>query len=128
MSERTSIGSRILEVAWDDPRAKALRDELDADLGARYDGFHGDEPAERRAARSRALAMHPEEIVATLMYSCRRCGNQPLTLVKHGSKFTLFFIPLFTVSTRWSLVCNFCREEYQISAEEAQHHRQVAAS
>ncbi|OYN95811.1 zinc-ribbon domain-containing protein [Enemella evansiae] len=68
------------------------------------------------------------EIVATLMYSCRRCGNQPLTLVKHGSKFTLFFIPLFTVSTRWSLVCNFCREEYQISAEEAQHHRQVAAS
>ncbi|MCM3696997.1 GNAT family N-acetyltransferase [Microbacterium oleivorans] len=67
MSERTSTGSRILEVAWDDPRAAALRDELDTDLGARYDGFHGDEPAERTVARSRALAMHPEEIVATLI-------------------------------------------------------------
>ncbi|MDT3329067.1 GNAT family N-acetyltransferase [Microbacterium sp. KSW-18] len=67
MSERTSTGPRLLEVAWDDPRATALRDELDADLGARYDGFHGDEPAERRAARSRALAMHPDDIVATLI-------------------------------------------------------------
>lgn len=67
MSERTSTGSRILEVDWDDPRAAALRDELDADLGARYDGFHGDEPPERKAARSRALAMHPDEIVATLI-------------------------------------------------------------
>ena len=31
MSERTSTGPRLLEVAWDDPRATALRDELDAD-------------------------------------------------------------------------------------------------
>ncbi len=67
MSERTSTGSRIIDVAWDDARAASLRDELDADLGARYDGFHGDEPVERRAARSRALAMHPDEVVATLI-------------------------------------------------------------
>lgn len=67
MSERTSTGSRIIEVAWDDARAASLREELDADLGARYDGFHGDEPAERRAARSRALETHPDEIVATLI-------------------------------------------------------------
>ncbi|NNG18504.1 zinc-ribbon domain-containing protein [Naumannella sp. ID2617S] len=68
------------------------------------------------------------EIICTLMYACRRCGNQPLTLLKHGSKFTLFFIPLFPVSTRWSLVCNFCREEYPITAEEAKQHQEVAAS
>ena len=67
MSERTSTESRIIDVPWDDARAASLRDELDADLGARYDGFHGDEPEERAAARSRALAMHPDEIVATLI-------------------------------------------------------------
>ncbi|WP_404444151.1 GNAT family N-acetyltransferase [Microbacterium marinum] len=67
MSERTSTGSRIIEVPWDDARAASLRDELDADLGARYEGFHGDEPEERAAARSRALAMHPDEIIATLI-------------------------------------------------------------
>jgi GNAT superfamily N-acetyltransferase len=67
VGELTSIGFRILDVDWDDARAASLRDELDADLGARYDGFHGDEPAERTAARARALAMHPDEIVATLV-------------------------------------------------------------
>jgi GNAT superfamily N-acetyltransferase len=67
VSERTSIEPRIVDVAWDDARAASLRDELDADLGSRYEGFHGDEPAERTAARARALAMHPDEIVATLL-------------------------------------------------------------
>ncbi|WP_405374023.1 MULTISPECIES: GNAT family N-acetyltransferase [unclassified Microbacterium] len=70
MTERPSTRTptwQILDVAHDDPRAKALRRQLDADLGARYDGFHGDEPPERKAARSRALALHPDEIVATLI-------------------------------------------------------------
>lgn len=58
---------RIAAVPLDDPRARALRRELDADLGARYDGFHGEEPDERRRARARALALHPDEVVATLI-------------------------------------------------------------
>ncbi|MEH3089878.1 MAG: GNAT family N-acetyltransferase [Microbacterium arborescens] len=57
----------IVAVPYDDPRAADLRRVLDADLGARYDGFHGEEPPERRLARSRALAVHPDEIVATLL-------------------------------------------------------------
>lgn len=58
---------RIIDVPYDDPRARDLRRQLDDDLGARYDGFHGDEPEERRRARARALATHPDEIVATLI-------------------------------------------------------------
>ncbi len=58
---------RIEAVDADDRRALELREVLDADLGRRYDGFHGDEPDERRAARARALAVHPEQIVATLI-------------------------------------------------------------
>lgn len=57
----------VIAVAYDDPRALDLRRQLDEDLGGRYDGFHGDEPEERRRARSRALALHPDEIVATLL-------------------------------------------------------------
>lgn len=70
MTERTASRApswEILTVAYDDPRAVALRQALDAELGARYDGFHGDEPEERRAARQRALATHPDQIVATLI-------------------------------------------------------------
>ncbi|SDQ67137.1 GNAT family N-acetyltransferase [Microbacterium sp. cf332] len=57
----------IVETAYDDPRARDLRRQLDDDLGARYAGFHGDEPDARRRARARALATHPDEIVATLV-------------------------------------------------------------
>ncbi|MFS0865726.1 GNAT family N-acetyltransferase [Microbacterium sp. 179-B 1A2 NHS] len=70
MIERTASRTpswQILEVAYDDPRAVALRRLLDEDLGARYDGFHGDEPEERRLARQRALATRPDEVVATLV-------------------------------------------------------------
>ncbi|KAA9089522.1 GNAT family N-acetyltransferase [Microbacterium radiodurans] len=58
---------RIIGVPSDDPRALELRRQLDEDLGARYDGFHGEEPEERRIARARALALHPDQIIATLI-------------------------------------------------------------
>jgi len=58
---------RIERVDVDDPRAVALRDALDADLGIRYTGFRSEESDERRSARERALAVHPDQIVATLI-------------------------------------------------------------
>lgn len=66
---------RIVDVAYGDPRARDLRRQLDDDLGARYDGFHGDEPDERRRARARALATHPDEIVTTLIALAARPGS-----------------------------------------------------
>jgi GNAT superfamily N-acetyltransferase len=54
---------RLATVAYDDPRALALRETLDVDLGARYGGRT--EPAELTAARTEALRVHPEQVVAT---------------------------------------------------------------
>lgn len=56
---------QILEVAYDDPRAVALRSVLDEDLDRRYRPLHPDEPAEVAAARAAALRVAPDEVVAT---------------------------------------------------------------
>jgi GNAT superfamily N-acetyltransferase len=56
---------RLETVGHDDPRAIALRHELDAELQTRYGGGRGTEPAEVTRARADALRVHPEQIVAT---------------------------------------------------------------
>lgn len=58
---------RIEQVQVDDPRAVELRGMLDADLDERYrDADGGDTPA-FAAKREAALAVHPEQVVATLL-------------------------------------------------------------
>jgi GNAT superfamily N-acetyltransferase len=58
---------RIEQVQVDDPRAVELRGILDADLDERYrDADAGDTPA-LAAKREAALAVHPEQVVATLL-------------------------------------------------------------
>lgn len=60
-------GFRIVRVDVGDPRAVALRGILDADLDERYrDADSGDAPA-FAAKREAALAVHPEQVVATLL-------------------------------------------------------------
>ena len=60
-------GFRIERVDVDDPRATALRGILDTDLDERYrDADAGDTPA-FAAKREAALAVHPEQVVATLL-------------------------------------------------------------
>src|SRR4051794_21782677 len=56
---------RLERVAWDDPRAVALRRLMDADMRERY-GLH-DEPAELTAKRARALSVDPSQVRATLL-------------------------------------------------------------
>ena len=60
-------GFRIEKVDVDDPRAVALRDILDADLGERYAEADADDSPEIAANREAALAVHPEQVVATLL-------------------------------------------------------------
>ncbi|WP_326823087.1 zinc ribbon domain-containing protein [Streptosporangium sp. NBC_01639] len=51
---------------------------------------------------------------------CRNCGNTAAQmLVKRTTKFTLFFIPLFPVRTRYGTQCTFCAASYEISRGEA---------
>lgn len=64
MSEQ---GFRIEQVQVDDPRAVALRGILDADLDERYRDADGDDAPGVAAKREAALAVHTEQVVATLL-------------------------------------------------------------
>ncbi|GAA4998621.1 zinc-ribbon domain-containing protein [Streptomyces siamensis] len=59
--------------------------------------------------------------LAILMLTCRHCGN-PVAhrLTKHVTKFTLFFVPLFPVSTMYATHCTFCGMEQQVTKEWAE--------
>lgn len=59
--------------------------------------------------------------LAILTLVCGHCGNPSAhTLRKRVTKFTLFFVPLFPFSTKYSTQCTFCGTEQQISSEQAQ--------
>lgn len=58
---------RIESVDVDDPRAVELRGILDDDLDERYREADADDTPAFAAKRAAALAVHPEQIVATLL-------------------------------------------------------------
>jgi zinc-ribbon family len=60
-------------------------------------------------------------LLATLNYVCDRCG-QPAAhqLVRRQRKFTLFFIPLFPVSTRYFDTCTYCGRDLEVPREQAE--------
>lgn len=61
------------------------------------------------------------EVLATVMLVCSVCHNPAAQRIeKLVTKFTLFFIPLFPVSTRHQLQCAMCAATSSISAEEAE--------
>ncbi|MFI7216311.1 zinc-ribbon domain-containing protein [Micromonospora maritima] len=52
---------------------------------------------------------------------CRHCGNQAAQVItRRVTKFSLFFIPLIPVRTRYAQQCTFCGAEYEISRAEAE--------
>src|SRR5436189_5637816 len=58
--------------------------------------------------------------LATLMLVCQRCGNPAAhRVLEKVTRFTLFFIPLFPVTTSRSLTCTFCGATTPISKEQA---------
>ncbi|MEW2449157.1 zinc-ribbon domain-containing protein [Streptomyces parvulus] len=59
--------------------------------------------------------------LAILTLVCGRCGNPSAhTLRKRVNKFTLFFVPLFPLSTKYAMQCTFCGAEQQVSKEQAE--------
>jgi GNAT superfamily N-acetyltransferase len=58
---------RIDAVAFDDPRAVALRQALVADMDERYGPSHDGEPVAVSEERRRVLEVHADEVVATLL-------------------------------------------------------------
>ncbi|CAM5564323.1 zinc-ribbon domain-containing protein [Streptomyces xanthochromogenes] len=59
--------------------------------------------------------------LAMLTLVCGRCGNPSAHAVrKYVTKFTLFFVPLFPLSTKFRTQCTFCGLEQQITKEQAE--------
>ncbi|MEJ7635008.1 zinc ribbon domain-containing protein [Aeromicrobium sp.] len=57
--------------------------------------------------------------IAMMTYLCSRCGNPAAhALRKVVRKFTLFFIPLFPVSTKYSVQCTFCGAAAELTKQE----------
>ncbi len=58
--------------------------------------------------------------LAVLFATCNFCRHQGGQVIRRRTrKFTFFFIPLFTTSTRYTQQCAFCAAESEISAEQA---------
>ena len=60
--------------------------------------------------------------LAILTLVCGQCGNPAAhTLRKRVTKFTLFFVPLFPFSTKYTTQCTFCGAEHKVTKEQAEH-------
>ena len=62
-----------------------------------------------------------ETLLSTLVVSCETCGNHaPHQLSKQSRRFSLFFIPLFSVGTRYLDSCTACGRVIEVSKEQAE--------
>lgn len=56
--------------------------------------------------------------VATL--TCRNCGNFAAQVItRRVTRFALFFIPLFPVSSRYAMQCTVCGAAYAVGRRDA---------
>lgn len=59
--------------------------------------------------------------LAMITLVCGRCGNPAAhSLKKRVTKFSLFFVPLFPISTKYVTQCTFCGAAQQLSKEQAE--------
>ena len=62
-----------------------------------------------------------ESLLSTLVYPCETCGNHAAhQLTKQSRRFSLFFIPLFSVGTKYYDTCTACGRTIEVSKEQAE--------
>ena len=62
-----------------------------------------------------------ETLLSTLVFTCETCGNHaPHQLTKRSRRFSLFFIPLFSVGTTYFDSCTACGRSIEVSKEQAE--------
>jgi len=62
-----------------------------------------------------------EYLLTTLVYVCEVCGNSVAHhLVKLVRRFSLFFIPLFPVGTRYLDTCTACGRTIEVPRDRAE--------
>jgi hypothetical protein len=59
------------------------------------------------------------EGVGYTIHSCYRCGMTVHVVAEQKSKFTVYFIPVFTYSHKAFLFCSSCDAETELGGEEA---------
>jgi hypothetical protein len=63
-----------------------------------------------------------EEIVKVVNFLCAFCHQEaPQNVVKASNRFTLFFVPLIPLSTRYYNECTNCGGTTPLSAAQVQH-------
>jgi predicted RNA-binding Zn-ribbon protein involved in translation (DUF1610 family) len=62
-----------------------------------------------------------EVLLSTLVFTCDVCGNHAAhQLTNQSRRFSLFFIPLFSVGTKYLDSCTACGRVIEISKEQAE--------
>ncbi|BCL15895.1 zinc-ribbon domain-containing protein [Micromonospora sagamiensis] len=53
---------------------------------------------------------------------CPNCGNHAAQVItKRSTRFSVFFVPLIPIRTRYVRQCSFCGAEYVVPKHEARH-------
>jgi predicted RNA-binding Zn-ribbon protein involved in translation (DUF1610 family) len=62
-----------------------------------------------------------EILLSTLIFTCETCGNHAAhQLSKRVRRFSLFFIPLFSIGTTYFDSCTACGRVIEVSKEQAE--------
>lgn len=62
------------------------------------------------------------KIINVVTFVCSHCGERaPQNVVKSANRFTVFFLPLFSFSTKYYNECGNCGVQTRLSAAQAQH-------
>ena len=68
-------------------------------------------------------------LMTIVTFVCNYCGQAaPQHVVKVSNKFTLFFIPLFSVGTQYIVECSNCGGVTELSREQAERSVAFAAN
>ena len=62
-----------------------------------------------------------EVLLSTLVFTCETCGNHAAhQLSKRTRRFSLFFIPLFSVGTKYLDSCTACGRVIEVGRQQAE--------
>ena len=62
-----------------------------------------------------------EDVLRVLVFVCRVCGvRDEQRVIRSRTRLSLFFVPLFTVSSRYLLECSNCGTVSRITKQEAE--------
>jgi hypothetical protein len=68
-------------------------------------------------------------VAFVVAFMCGHCGTlADQSVVRWQQKVTVFFIPLFSFGTQWSIACSNCGAETPLSKEQAEHSLQWAST